>query len=195
MLKVNEAVFCGSFVKLNQLPEDNKQEIALMGRSNVGKSSLINKVLNRRKLAKSSSTPGKTRTMNYYMINAEWYFVDLPGYGYAKVSKSEQEKWGHMIEAYLKNRPQLRGVLHLMDIRHSPNKYDIMMRKWLESFQIPSLIIATKADKISRAARAKNLGVICKILEMPDDNIPLAFSAQTGEGVEEIKIALEEILN
>lgn len=194
MLKINNAVFCGSFVKLEQLPQDNKPEIALVGRSNVGKSSLINKVLNRKKLAKSSSTPGKTRTINYYLIENFWYFVDLPGYGYAKVSKEEQKKWSHMIETFLQKREQLRGVIHLLDIRHPPNQNDILMKKWLESIDIPVMTIATKADKVTRSEKSKNLATIRKVLALPADLTPLSFSSQTGEGVEEIHNCLAEIL-
>jgi GTP-binding protein len=182
------------FVDLKQLPVENRPEIALVGRSNVGKSSLINRLCNRRNLAKSSSTPGKTRTINYYLVNNQWYMVDLPGYGYAKVSKQERARWGKMIESYLSQRRQLKGVLHILDIRHPPSHDDILMKEWLSHQQIPVLIVATKADKISRGARARNLAVIRKELKLPVDLLPLCFSAETGEGIEEIKDALKEIL-
>ncbi len=165
-----------------------------MGRSNVGKSSLINKVLNRKKLAKSSSTPGKTRTINYYLINDNWYFVDLPGYGYAKVSKSEQAKWGKMIESYLSKREQLRGIIHLVDVRHPPTENDILMKNWLVNVGLPTLIVATKVDKISRGAYAKHLDIIRKGLEMEKGIEPILFSAETGLGVADLHKALEEIL-
>jgi len=194
LLKVDNAVFYGSFVKLEQLPRDNKPEIALVGRSNVGKSSLINRVLNRKNLAKSSSTPGKTRTINYYLIENAWYFVDLPGYGYARVSKAEQKKWGQMIESFLLKRQQLRGVIHLLDIRHPPSQDDILMKKWLQSMNIPTMTVATKADKLSRSQKIKSLETMRKILELPADLTPLSFSSQTGEGVEEIHEGLAEIL-
>lgn len=191
---IKNAEFIGSFVSLDQLPEGNLPEIALVGRSNVGKSSLINKTLNRKKIAKSSSTPGKTRTINYYLINNEWYFVDLPGYGYAKVSKVEKAKWAKMIENYLTKREQLRGVIHLIDIRHPPNPNDIEMKDWLLNVEIPVLVVATKADKISRGAKSKHLAAIRRGLEMDSGIIPIAFSAETGEGAGEVHKALEEIL-
>jgi GTP-binding protein len=191
---IKQAEFKGVFVDLKQLPVENRPEIALVGRSNVGKSSLINRLCNRRNLAKSSSTPGKTRTINYYLVNNQWYMVDLPGYGYAKVSKQERARWGKMIESYLSQRRQLKGVLHILDIRHPPSHDDILMKEWLSHQQIPVLIVATKADKISRGARARNLAVIIKELKLPVDLLPLCFSAETGEGIEEIKDALKEIL-
>lgn len=174
------------------MPEGDQPEIALVGRSNVGKSSLINKLVNRKKLAKSSSTPGKTRTINYYHINDEWYLVDLPGYGFAKVSKTEREKWGRMIENYLLNRSQVKGVIQLLDIRHAPNNNDISMNKWLQHCQIPILLVATKADKISRGARQKNLTIIKKALGLIE--FPLYFSSETGEGVAELTAAIAAMI-
>ncbi|MDD2510767.1 MAG: ribosome biogenesis GTP-binding protein YihA/YsxC [Syntrophomonas sp.] len=192
-LKVKKAELEGIYVDINQLPAGNLPEIALTGRSNVGKSSLINKICNRKKLAKSSSTPGKTRTINYYLINDQWFMVDLPGYGYARVSREEKSRWKKMIEAYLSQREQLRGVIQLLDIRHEPGENDILMKDWLLHLQIPVLIVATKADKLSRGARMKNMAVIRKTLDLPD--MPLVFSAHTGEGVEELKAALAELLS
>lgn len=138
MLKIKKAEFSGCYVDIKTLPPGDFPEVAMVGRSNVGKSSLINKIVNRKNLAKSSSTPGKTRTINYYKINDNWYMVDLPGYGYARVSKAEQEKWGKMIERYLSGRQQLRGVVQLVDIRHPPNENDILMKdqeteRWLNT--------------------------------------------------------------
>ncbi len=194
-VQIKQAEFKGAYVNISSLPEEDLPEIALVGRSNVGKSSLINKTVNRRNLAKSSSTPGKTRTINYYLINRQWYMVDLPGYGFARVSKAEKDKWGKMIEKYLSSRQQLRGVILLLDIRHEPNNNDILMKNWLQHYQIPILLVATKADKISRGARANNLSVIRKALELDIDQTPLCFSAQTGEGAEDLKTVLDEILN
>ncbi|NLV22207.1 MAG: YihA family ribosome biogenesis GTP-binding protein [Syntrophomonadaceae bacterium] len=191
---VKKAEFVSSFVDIKSLPADNLPEIALVGRSNVGKSSLINKLVNRKNLAKSSSTPGKTRTLNYYLINGAFYMVDLPGYGYARVSKQEQNKWGKTIEKYLSSRQQLRGVIQLLDIRHPPTENDIMMKQWLEHHQIPILLIATKTDKVSRNEKNKNLAVIKKALDLEPDQSPITFSAENGEGVNEVKEALEEIL-
>ncbi|MDD4801988.1 MAG: ribosome biogenesis GTP-binding protein YihA/YsxC [Syntrophomonas sp.] len=192
-LQIKKAEYCGTFVDMSQLPEGDIPEIALVGRSNVGKSSLINRLVNRKKLAKSSSTPGKTRTINYYLINASWYLVDLPGYGFAKVSKAEREKWGRMIENYLQNRSQLRGVMQLLDIRHPPHENDILMKNWLQHCDIPILMIATKADKISRGARQKNLIIIKKDLQLFET--PLVFSAETGEGLNELAATIAEIIN
>ena len=189
---IKRAEYIGSYVELSQLPEGDLPEIALVGRSNVGKSSLINKLVNRRNLAKSSSTPGKTRTINYYLINDQWYMVDLPGYGFAKVSKTEKEKLSRMIEVFLQNRSQLRGVVHLLDIRHAPNQMDVLMANWLQNSGIPVLMVATKADKISRGGRQKYLNVIRKKLEL--DEVPLCFSAESGEGVDELNEAMAEIV-
>lgn len=192
---VKQAQFSGCFVNLNSLPQDQLPEIALVGRSNVGKSSLINKFVNQKGLAKSSSTPGKTRTINYYLINKSWYMVDLPGYGYAKVSQQEKKRWGKMIENYLQGRPQLRGVIMLLDIRHSPNDNDLAMKEWLMHSQIPLLLVATKADKISRGQRLKHLKVINQILGLDDYQTPICFSAQNGDGLELLKEALSDLLD
>ncbi len=194
MLQIKKAEFVSSFVDMKGLPQDNLPEIALVGRSNVGKSSLINKLVNRKNLAKSSSTPGKTRLINYYCINNNWYMVDLPGYGYAKVSKAEKEKWGKMIEKYLSSREQLQGVIQLIDIRHPPSENDIIMKQWLEHIKLPILMVATKADKVSRNEKNKSLAVIKKTLNLLPGQSPIVFSAENGEGVEEVKTALEEIL-
>ncbi len=191
---IKSAEFKGAFVDWNKLPEMDLPEIALVGRSNVGKSSLINKILNRRNLAKSSSTPGKTRTINFYLINQSFHLVDLPGYGYAKVSRTEQQKWGQIIENYLKNRKQLRGVIHLIDIRHEPGENDALMKEWLSHYDIPILIVATKADKISRGARQKHLQVIIRKLNLDPGVKPVVFSTQTGEGTGELHAAIEEIV-
>lgn len=191
-LLIKQARYIGSYVNLGQLPEGNLPEIALVGRSNVGKSSLINKLVNRKNLAKSSSTPGKTRTINYYLINEQWYMVDLPGYGFARVSKAEKEKWGRMIENYLQKRSQLRGVVQLLDIRHPPSESDILMKKWLQNCSLPILPVATKADKVSRGGRQKNLNIIRKTLEL--EEAPLCFSAESGEGADELAEAIAEII-
>ncbi|MEA1961114.1 MAG: ribosome biogenesis GTP-binding protein YihA/YsxC [Bacillota bacterium] len=193
-MKIKKAEFAGCFVKLDQLPEGNLPEIAMVGRSNVGKSSLINKTVNQRHLAKSSSTPGKTRTINYFTINDLWYMVDLPGYGYAKVSQTERNRWGKMIENYLINRSQLKGVIQLLDIRHEPNQKDILMKSWMEHNEIPHLIVVTKADKVSRGARSKHLAVIRRAMGLTVAQTPICFSASNGEGVNEVLEAFSEIL-
>ncbi len=194
MIKIKQAEYVGSYVQLKQLPDPELPEIAIVGRSNVGKSSLINKLCNRRNLAKSSSTPGKTRTINYYLINQSWYLVDLPGYGFARVSKAERDQWGNMIETYLSSRQSLRGVIMLLDMRHEPGELDIMMKEWLQYHEIPILIVATKADKVSRGARAKHLAVIQRTLNLENRGALLSFSAQTGEGREDLLLALADVL-
>lgn len=183
----------GVFVDMDQLPTDQLPEVAIVGRSNVGKSSLINRLANRKNLAKSSSTPGKTRTINFYCFNRSWYLVDLPGYGFAKVSRREKAGWGKMIEKYLSGRKTLRGVILLVDIRHSPSVDDRTMKDWLEHHQIPFMVVATKADKLSRSARQKNLAMIRRELQLPMEQPPLGFSAVSGEGLEELLQALREI--
>lgn len=195
MFKIKQAEFKGCFVDMGSLPGGEAREIAIVGRSNVGKSSLINRLANRKNLAKSSSTPGKTRTINYYLINNAFYLVDLPGYGYARVSKAEQARWAKMIEMYLQDRQQLCGVIQLIDIRHEPTANDLMMRDWLSSYSIPFMVVATKADKLSRGARAKSLAQIRRVFNMNPDEAPIAFSAVSGEGTDEVYLALEEIIS
>jgi GTP-binding protein len=194
MLKIKKAEFVGCFVDMQSLPAGDAREIAIVGRSNVGKSSLINRISNRKNLAKSSSTPGKTRTINYYNINDSFYLVDLPGYGYARVSKAEQNKWAKMIEKFLKERQQLYGIIQLVDIRHSPTSNDLLMRDWLSGLNLPYMVVATKADKLSRNACIKNLAQIHKTFNMGPDEGAIAFSAVTGQGVDEVCLALEEII-
>lgn len=174
-----------SAVKPEQYPADNLPEFALAGRSNVGKSSFINKMVNRKSLARTSSKPGKTQTLNFYNIEDTLYFVDVPGYGFAKVSKKEREKWGEMIETYLRNRKQLRGVLLIIDLRHPPTADDCMMYEFLKYYEIPTLVIATKADKISRGNWEKHKKIVKEKLQLdPKDEIVI-FSAETGKGKEE----------
>lgn len=169
-----------------QFPEATLPEIAFVGKSNVGKSSLINALLGRRSLARTSSAPGKTRTINFYNIDGQLYFVDLPGYGYAKVSQEEQRRWGKVIEAYLKERPTLKKILFLVDIRHEPGEGDRMMYEWLRYYQVPAIIVATKSDKLSRNQVARALGQIRRVLT-PEPGTPLlAFSSETKEGRDEL---------
>lgn len=194
MLKIKKAEFMGCFVDMQSLPAGNAREIAIVGRSNVGKSSLINRLTNRKNLAKSSSTPGKTRTINYYNINDAFYLVDLPGYGYAKVSKAEQAKWARMIELYMKEREQLYAIIQLVDIRHPPTSNDLLMRDWLSGLSLPYMVIATKADKLSRGACIKSLAQIHKTFKMNPGEDAIAFSAVSGQGVGEVCMALEDII-
>lgn len=193
-MKIKQAELKGVYAYIKDLPAGDLPEIAIVGRSNVGKSSLINKLVNRKNLARSSSTPGKTRTINYYLINGAWYLVDLPGYGYAKASKQEQARWGKVTEEYLTKRQQLRGILHLVDIRHPPSREDILVQGWLIHHQLPLLCVAAKADKISRGARDKHINVIKKSLNLPPGVEPLCFSSVTGAGVEELRQALQQII-
>jgi GTP-binding protein len=181
-MKVNSAEIIISAVKPEQYPVEDLPEFALAGRSNVGKSSFINKMLNRKSLARTSSKPGKTQTLNFYLINEIMHFVDVPGYGYAKVSKKEREAWGKMIETYLKDREQLRAVVQIVDLRHPPSKDDVMMYNFLKHYEIPCIIIATKADKIPKSKWQKHLKVAKETLELdPNDHIIL-FSSETGQG-------------
>jgi GTP-binding protein len=184
-----------SAVKNEQYPNTIVPEIAFAGKSNVGKSSMINALLNRRSLARTSSQPGKTQTLNFYNINDEFNFVDLPGYGYAKVSKAEKSKWADMIDSYLHGRQQLKEVILLVDIRHEPGKNDMQMYEWIKSFGFTGYIIATKADKLSRSQQMKSLNDIKKTMQIKDDNLIFPFSATSKFGVEEIWVLFESILN
>ena len=147
-MKIGSAEFVLGAVNLRQLPRDGAREVAFLGRSNVGRSSFINKLCNRKSLARSSADPGKTREMNYYLVNGEFYFVDLPGYGYARLPEQIRSSWGKLIEQYLKSRTQLSLVLQLVDARHEPTELDLMMVGWLDYYEIPFLIALTKADKL-----------------------------------------------
>lgn len=170
----------------SKFPENDKLEMAFWGRSNVGKSSLINTLMNRKSFARISSQPGKTQTVNYYNVNDIFYLVDLPGYGYAKVSKEVAAKWMKMIERYLNTSQCLRVVFLLIDIRHEPSAKDVEMYRMLTQKGLNPLIIATKADKISKTVRQKNVAQIRKKLEVVEGTPIIPFSAQTKEGKEEI---------
>ena len=168
------------------LPQNNMPEIAFAGKSNVGKSSLINSLVNRKALARTSSQPGKTQTINFYNVNKELYFVDLPGYGFAKVSKEVQQKWGAMIENYLKSSKQLKAVMLLIDIRHEPSANDRNMYEWIVYNGYKPVIIATKLDKINRSQKDKHIKMIRQGLNVLPDTVILPFSAKTKQGREEI---------
>ncbi len=176
------------------LPHNELPEIAFSGRSNVGKSSLLNGLLNRKALARTSATPGKTQTINYYLVNKELYFVDLPGYGYAKVSQSTREKWGAMIEKYLKKSPSLKAVFLLTDIRHEPSAADKQMYEWIASNGFRPVIIATKSDKISRGQIKRQTSMILKSLGCPSGTVILPYSALNKSGRDEIWAEIEKIL-
>ncbi|MBR0086020.1 MAG: YihA family ribosome biogenesis GTP-binding protein [Lachnospiraceae bacterium] len=176
----------------SKLPKNELPEIAFAGRSNVGKSSLINKLLNRRSLARTSSQPGKTQTINYYKVNEQLYFVDLPGYGYAKVSKAIKEQWGRMIEKYLQTSDKLSLVFLLVDIRHEPSENDKVMYSWIMENGFNPIIILTKKDKISRGAVKKQVSLIMKALKVEEGTPVIPFSAETGDGRDEIWGMIEE---
>ena len=168
------------------LPENDKPEIAFAGKSNVGKSSLINALMNRKSLARISATPGKTQTINFYNINDEMYLVDLPGYGYAKVSEQEKIAWGKLIERYLHQSAQLKAVFLLIDIRHAPSANDRIMYEWILNQGYQPVIIATKLDKIKRSQGQKQLKLIREGLQVVKGTTIIPFSAQTKQGREEI---------
>lgn len=181
-MKIRSSEIVVSAIKKEQYPTEGLPEIALVGRSNVGKSSATNALLNRRNFARTSQTPGKTRTINFYKINEEFYFVDLPGYGYAKVAKSEKDKWGVIMERYLQDRDELCAIFLLVDIRHEPTNDDVMMYEWIKHFGYNCVVIATKADKISRGQYQKHISIIRKKLNLAKDEkvIPLSSSKKTG---------------
>ncbi|APH04198.1 ribosome biogenesis GTP-binding protein YihA/YsxC [Bacillus weihaiensis] len=191
-MKVTSSEIVISAVKPAQYPEGNLPEIALAGRSNVGKSSFINKMLARKALARISSKPGKTQTLNFYIINEVLHFVDVPGYGYAKVSKSEREAWGKMIETYITSREQLRAVVLLIDVRHPPTSDDVLMYEFLKHYDIPAIIVATKADKIPKSKWQKHTKVIKEKLNMDKNDSFVLFSSETGQGKSEAWKIIED---
>ncbi|MBK3332239.1 YihA family ribosome biogenesis GTP-binding protein [Persephonella atlantica] len=185
MASVKTVKFIKSAVNPKDYPPPHFPEIAIVGRSNVGKSSLINAIF-KRNIAKVSASPGKTRLINFFLLNDRIYFVDLPGYGYAKVSKAEREKWRRMIETYFKVRENLSLVIMLVDSRHQPTRLDIMMKQWLESLDIPYVVVATKADKLNQSEKAKAVKTIRKVLNLPE-NIPVFLtSSKEKTGIKEL---------
>lgn len=176
------------------LPDNPYPEIAFAGKSNVGKSSLINALMNRKSLARTSAQPGKTQTINFYNINDALYFVDLPGYGYAKVSEAEKEKWGKMIENYLHRSKQLKAVFLLIDIRHEPSANDKNMYEWILYQGYKPVIIATKLDKINRSQIQKHIRMVKTGLNVEKDTVVIPFSAQTKQGREEIYDYIDSLL-
>ena len=178
----------------SELPKNTLPEVAFAGKSNVGKSSLINALMNRKSLARTSSQPGKTQTINFYNINNEMYLVDLPGYGYAKVSEKERERWGKMIEKYLETSEKLRAVFLLIDIRHEPSVNDKQMFEWIDYEGYQPIVICTKADKISRGAVQKQIAMIRKSLGADKDTIILPFSALNKTGREDIWDLMDQVI-
>ena len=181
-------------VKRSQYPEDNVPEIAFAGRSNVGKSSLLNLLTNRKSLARVSGAPGKTRTINFYRINDEFRIVDLPGYGYAKISKSISENWGDMMEEYFQNRQGLKKVVQLVDIRHEPSKQDIQMYEYLRHYGLDGLVVATKADKVSRNEMQKCMKTIRQTLKLGPDDLVIPVSALKRQGHDNLLAEIEKLL-
>ncbi|MCI8795702.1 MAG: YihA family ribosome biogenesis GTP-binding protein [Dorea sp.] len=180
---VNLETVCGI---TSRLPENKLPEIAFAGKSNVGKSSLINALMNRKSYARISATPGKTQTINYYNINQELYLVDLPGYGYAKISEQEKQKWGEMVERYLHSSKQLKAIFLLIDIRHEPSVNDKMMYDWIVSQGYHPIIIATKFDKIKRSQKDKQVKIVRQGLGLPDGTKVIPFSSVTKQGRDEL---------
>ncbi len=178
----------------SKLPENTLPEIAFAGKSNVGKSSLINAVMNRKSLARTSSQPGKTQTINFYNLNGEMYLVDLPGYGYANVSVSVKEQWGKMIERYLLSSKQLRAIFLLIDIRHDPSANDVNMYKWIVDKGYSPIIVCTKLDKINRSQVQKQLKAVREKLGAGKETKMIPFSATTKQGRDEIYALMDEIL-
>ncbi len=194
-MRVKSVEFVKKASQPEQFPQGELPEVAFAGRSNVGKSSLINTLINRKKLAPTSGQPGKTRTIDFYIINGKIYLVDLPGYGFARVSKKLKEKWGRLVEGYLQNRSQLKLVVLLIDIRHDPTEDDILMYDWLKHYQVPVLVAATKRDKLSRGKALENIKGIEEILEVEPEDLVVPFSAKSKEGKEEIWKHINQLIN
>ena len=185
-MRIENAEFMLGAARLDQLPRGGMPEIALAGRSNVGKSSMLNRLTGRKKLARISRTPGKTRELNLYGIDGRMIIVDLPGYGFAKVPDRVKEDWGRLVEGYLNSREELVAVVHLVDARHAPTRDDVQMCEWIKHYKVPSLIAVTKVDKIARGKRSAALRAVREVME-PDATTPvLLFSAETGEGSKEL---------
>lgn len=193
-MKVTQSEIVISAVKPEQYPNAGLPEIALSGRSNVGKSSFINKMINRKNLARTSQKPGKTQTLNFYIINEMMHFVDVPGYGFAKVPKSERDAWGRMIETYISNREPLKAVVQIIDIRHDPSNDDVTMYEWLKHFDVPVIIIATKADKIPKGKWQKHEKAIKEKLNKDPSDPIVIFSSETGYGKEKAWSTIESYL-
>ncbi len=191
---IRTAVFVTSMADYREIPPITLPQLAIVGRSNVGKSSLINALCRNRKLCKTSGTPGKTRLINVFLVNDSFHLIDLPGYGFAKVNKAEQQRWGGMMEAYFRDSTLLKHVLQLVDVRHEPTGDDIAMAALYRKIGVPFTVIATKADKISRGARMKHIAPICRAMQkQPWEIIP--FSSETETGREELLQHIETILS
>lgn len=190
-MKVHNVEMVISAVRPEQYPEDGLPEFALAGRSNVGKSSFINRMIGRKALARISSKPGKTQTLNFYKIEEQLFFVDVPGYGYAKVSKSERAAWGKMIEKYFTGRDLLKAVVLIVDLRHSPTNDDCMMYDFLKHYNIPCIVIATKCDKIPKGKWDKHKKIVKETLQMDKEDPLIVFSSEKGIGFEQTWAEIE----
>lgn len=193
-MEVKNSSLAAVGTSFSQYPQDGRPEIAFAGKSNVGKSTLINAMLGRRALARTSSQPGKTRTINFYDVNGVMYAVDLPGYGYAKAPKTEIARWSKMIEEYLQKREELKAIILLVDIRHEPGKNDVMMYEWLRHYGYDIIIAATKSDKLNRSQIPKQLSVIRKTLGLGAGDVLIPFSGEKKTGVEELWAEMERFL-
>lgn len=194
-MDVHKADIVISAVSPAQYPSTGLPEIALAGRSNVGKSSFINRMINRKGLARTSGKSGKTQTLNFYIIEEQFYFVDVPGYGYAKVSKTERAKWGQMLETYLTQRDTLKAVLSVVDLRHAPSSEDVQMYEFLKYYELPVIVVATKADKIPRGKWNKHIKIVKDTLNFDENDEFIMFSSETGEGKEEAWNVIEKYLD
>lgn len=193
-MKIVSADFVKSAYSIKDCPEGDFPEVALAGRSNVGKSSFLNKMVNRKGLARTSNTPGRTRLINYFLINNSFFLVDLPGYGYARVPKKMKEEWGTLIREYLEKRNHLRGVVLLLDIRHKPTEMDMQLFEWLRQRNIPVLLVATKVDKLSRSQVYNKTKILEKSLGIEGLELLIGFSSKTGQGCDEVWKELEWLL-
>lgn len=185
-MKIESAELNTTAVRVSQYPTDQKCEFLLVGRSNVGKSSFINSLINRKNYAHTSSKPGKTQTLNFYLVNEDFYLVDVPGYGYASVSKSQQKKFGLMIEDYLKSRENLKHVFMLIDYRHKPTEDDLLMYNYLKYYNVPVTIVATKYDKVNKTARPKQDKLISETMNVVEGDNLVFFSSISKKGREEV---------
>lgn len=193
-MKINTVEFIISAMRKSQYPEDNLPEFMLVGRSNVGKSSFINTIINRKNMARTSAVPGKTQTLNFFLINKDFYFVDVPGYGYAKVSKQLKNKFGMIIEDYITSRNNLKMVFMLVDFRHKPTEDDIIMYNYLKYFNIPVTVIATKCDKVSKNNYDKNTKLIKSSLNLIDSDNFIMFSSNTKVGKQDVLDLLDNFI-
>ena len=193
-MEVKNSSLAAVGTNFSQYPQVHRPEIAFAGKSNVGKSTLINAMLGRRALARTSSQPGKTRTINFYDVNGVMYAVDLPGYGYAKAPKTEIARWSKMIEEYLQKREELKAIILLIDIRHEPGKNDVMMYEWLKHYGYDIIIAATKSDKLNRSQIPKQLSVIRKTLGLGAEDVLIPFSGEKKTGVDELWAEMERFL-